>query len=171
MTDLPPLPSVEPASKAADQKFCFSCGSVLHLSASSCPKCGALQPAQTALVPVPPLAAMVQVSPSALPHGHVYCRGCGQPIHESAISCPKCGALQRSANFATARSASGNDRMTAALLALFLGGLGGHKFYLGQTGMGILYLLFCWTLIPALIAFIEGIIFLTMSDADFAAKY
>lgn len=23
-----------------------------------------------------------------------YCRGCGQHIHETAISCPKCGALQ-----------------------------------------------------------------------------
>ena len=169
MTDLTPLPAAELATKAADQKFCFSCGCVLHLSASSCPKCGAVQPVQTALVPVQPLAAMTH--PSAPPPKHVYCRGCGQHIHESAISCPKCGALQKSANFATPRSASGNDRMTAALLALFLGGIGGHKFYLGQTGMGILYLLFFWTLIPALIAFIEGIIFLTMSDADFAAKY
>ncbi len=69
------------------------------------------------------------------------------------------------------RSASGLDRMTAALLAIFLGALGGHKFYLGRIGQGILYLLFCWTFIPAIIAFIEGIIFLTMSDADFAAKY
>ena len=69
------------------------------------------------------------------------------------------------------RSSSGLDRMTAALLAIFLGGLGGHKFYLGRIGQGILYLLFCWTFIPAIISFIEGIIFLTMSDADFAAKY
>lgn len=45
---------------------------------------------------------------------------------------------------------------TAVLLALFLGGLGIHKFYLGQTGMGIVYLLFCWTYIPSIIAFIEA---------------
>ena len=47
------------------------------------------------------------------------------------------------------------DPTTAVLLALFLGGLGAHKFYLGQTGAGIVYLLFCWTSIPALIALIE----------------
>lgn len=45
---------------------------------------------------------------------------------------------------------------TAVLLALFLGGLGIHKFYLGKAGMGILYLLFCWTYIPAVIAFFEA---------------
>jgi len=45
---------------------------------------------------------------------------------------------------------------TALLLALFLGGVGGHKFYMGETGLGIVYLLFCWTYIPAIIAFIEA---------------
>jgi TM2 domain-containing membrane protein YozV len=45
---------------------------------------------------------------------------------------------------------------TAVLLAVLLGGLGAHKFYLGQTGMGIMYLLFCWTGIPALVALIEA---------------
>ena len=44
---------------------------------------------------------------------------------------------------------------TAILLALFLGGVGGHKFYMGEAGLGVLYLFFCWTYIPGLIAFIE----------------
>ena len=44
---------------------------------------------------------------------------------------------------------------TAVLLALFLGGLGIHKFYLGQPGLGVLYILFCWTYIPSIIALIE----------------
>ena len=61
--------------------------------------------------------------------------------------------------------------MTAGLLALFVGGFGVHKFYLGQAGIGVVYLLFCWTGIPGIIAFIEGIILLTMSDDDFNAKY
>lgn len=47
---------------------------------------------------------------------------------------------------------------TAVLLALFLGGLGIHKFYLGQTGLGVLYLIFCWTYIPSLIALIEAFV-------------
>jgi len=45
---------------------------------------------------------------------------------------------------------------TAVVLALFLGGLGIHKFYLGQTGLGILYLVFCWTYIPGIVGFIEA---------------
>ncbi len=47
---------------------------------------------------------------------------------------------------------------TAVLLALFLGGLGIHKFYLGQAGWGVAYLLFCWTYIPAVIAFFEAFV-------------
>ena len=63
------------------------------------------------------------------------------------------------------------DKTTAALLAFFLGGFGVHRFYLGQTGKGILYLVFFWTLIPALVAFVDFIIFLTMAKEDFDAKY
>lgn len=63
------------------------------------------------------------------------------------------------------------SKTTAGVLALFLGGLGVHKFYLGQGGLGILYLLFCWTFIPAFIAFFEAIILFTMTDAAFNAKY
>lgn len=63
------------------------------------------------------------------------------------------------------------DKTTAAILALILGGLGVHKFYLGQYGMGFLYLLFCWTFVPAIIALVEFIQFLSMTDEAFNAKY
>lgn len=63
------------------------------------------------------------------------------------------------------------NRIVAAILAFFVGGFGIHKFYLGQIGWGIVYLLFCWTFIPALVAFIEFIIYLCTSDEDFARKY
>lgn len=55
-------------------------------------------------------------------------------------------------------------------MALFLGGLGIHKFYLGKSGAGIVYLLFCWTFVPEIIAFIEAIIYFTQSDEAFAAS-
>lgn len=45
---------------------------------------------------------------------------------------------------------------TAVVLALLLGWLGGHKFYLGQTGLGIVYLLFSWSGIPLIVSFIEA---------------
>jgi TM2 domain-containing membrane protein YozV len=63
------------------------------------------------------------------------------------------------------------NKTTAAILAFFLGGLGIHRFYLGQTGYGFLYLIFCWTFIPAIIAFIDFIIFLTMDEHSFNLKY
>lgn len=61
------------------------------------------------------------------------------------------------------------QRTTYGILAILLGGIGVHRFYIGQVGKGILYLLFCWTFIPALIGFIEGIIWLTRNDDQFEA--
>lgn len=63
------------------------------------------------------------------------------------------------------------DKTSAGLLALFLGGLGAHKFYLGRTGMGLIYLLFCWTFIPAIVSFFEAVVLFSMSDGAFNAKY
>ena len=47
------------------------------------------------------------------------------------------------------------DELIGVLLALFLGGLGIHHFYLRRDGLGILYLVFSWTGIPMIIAWIE----------------
>ncbi len=69
------------------------------------------------------------------------------------------------------RKSSGKNRTTAAVLAIVLGGLGAHHFYLGHIGKGILYLLFCWTYIPTIVAFVEGIIYFTQSNEEFANKY
>jgi|SRR5947209_8071871 len=93
-----------------------------------------------------------------------HCRDCGAVISSRAEICPKCGVRQLAAG-------GGRSRVTAALLAILLGHFGVHKFYLGKPGMGILYLLFCWTFIPTVAGFIEGIIYLTMTDAAFDAKY
>jgi TM2 domain-containing membrane protein YozV len=66
---------------------------------------------------------------------------------------------------------NGRSRTTAALFAFFLGGIGAHKFYLGQPGRGIVYLLFCWTFIPAIVSFIEAIVLLSTDDQTFNARY
>lgn len=101
-----------------------------------------------------------------------FCHECGAAIKAKAEICPKCGVRQtpHGSTFG-AVAPNGKSKLAAALFALFLGGIGGHKFYLGKTGQGILFIFFCWTFIPALIGFIEGIIFLTMSDDAFIQKY
>ncbi|XRJ98011.1 TM2 domain-containing protein [Latilactobacillus sakei] len=50
------------------------------------------------------------------------------------------------------------NKLVYILLALFLGGLGVHKFFAGKIGTGILYIIFCWTGIPSFIGLIEAII-------------
>lgn len=50
------------------------------------------------------------------------------------------------------------NKLAYCLLALFLGGIGGHQFYAGKIVSGVFYLLFCWTGIPAIIALIDLII-------------
>jgi len=174
--DARPMPENQPlastqtaiaATKAADQKFCFSCGLPVHHSAEACPKCGAVQPvhAESTVSPLKPIHSVGK--PDVLPAHHVFCRGCGVPIHETAPTCPKCGAVQQTAS----ATGSGRDRTTAGLLAILLGSFGAHRFYLGHIGLGFLYLIFFWTWIPGIVGLIEGIIYFTLSDNEFKARY
>ncbi|MGB3465589.1 MAG: NINE protein [Cyclobacteriaceae bacterium] len=63
------------------------------------------------------------------------------------------------------------NRTTASLLALLIGGLGVHQFYLGNTLKGIIYICFSWTLIPVVISLVDFIVLITMHDHDFNARY
>lgn len=63
------------------------------------------------------------------------------------------------------------DKNLAAILALLLGGLGIHRFYLGQPLLGILYLIFCWTFIPLCLSIIDFFAFIFMSQNRFNSKY
>lgn len=74
----------------------------------------------------------------------------------------------------------GSEKITASLLAFFLGGLGVHKFFLGTNSSGIIMLLISlvgWPLlfipnfIVAAIGFIEGIIYISKTDEDFYNTY
>jgi TM2 domain-containing membrane protein YozV len=61
------------------------------------------------------------------------------------------------------------DKNVAGILALFFGWLGIHRFYLGQIGLGIVYLLFFW--ISWVVAFIDAIALFAMDEDDFNRKY
>lgn len=113
-----------------------------------------------------------------------HCFACANILDARAELCPRCGVRQPSVpgmNAPVLASApvvisppaptTTRSKTTAALLAFFLGGIGVHKFYLGQGGLGVVYLLFCWTFIPAIVAFIEFLVLLGMSERDFATRY
>lgn len=52
------------------------------------------------------------------------------------------------------------NKVIYIVLAVFLGSFGVHKFYARKTGMGLLFLVFCWTGIPQILAIISAIIVL-----------
>ncbi|WP_084187279.1 NINE protein [Andreprevotia chitinilytica] len=92
----------------------------------------------------------------------IFCKACGKQLHDNNPICPHCGANQKGPRY--------KSKVAAGLLAILFGGFGVHRFYLGKW-WGLFYLLFCWTLIPGLIAFIEGIVFLCADDAAWNDKY
>ena len=128
-------------------------------------------------------------------HDTVECPFCAEQISVRAKKCRHCGETldvtlrsaqealrvsERSGNVymnaAVAPAAQGYSRTVksrgvAIALALLLGGIGAHKFYLDRPGQGIIYLLLCWTFIPAVIAFFEGIVYALSNDAAFHTKY
>jgi TM2 domain-containing membrane protein YozV len=62
------------------------------------------------------------------------------------------------------------NQKVAVILALsgfFLPIVGLHKFYLGQPGWGILYLMLSWTPIPRVASVIEGIWYLSLRQDEF----
>lgn len=123
---------------------CKECGQQISDSASVCPHCGA------------PIIK------------EVFSPNCGTKMLQNLKYCPQCGASNPGA-----RNRYPKDRLTAGLLALFLGGLGIHYFYLEKTTAGLLSILLslCTCGIWQIIMLIQGIIILTMTDEDFNEKY
>jgi TM2 domain-containing membrane protein YozV len=67
--------------------------------------------------------------------------------------------------------ASGKDRLVATTLAILFGDFGIHKFYLGKAAQGAIYLFFCWTGIPGLVAWIDAITYLLKTNEAWADEY
>lgn len=110
------------------------------------------------------------------------CLNCKSKVPDAAEFCVECGeALRRSSSdqqeaereeVALMKNMSDSQRMVfqsrmsserksttaGAVLAVFLGGLGVHRFYLGQVGLGVVYVLLCWTFIPAVFALLEAFV-------------
>jgi TM2 domain-containing membrane protein YozV len=101
-----------------------------------------------------------------------HCLECGSEINLKAEICPECGVLVSPLPGTTR---SGRNKIAAALLALFLGVAGAHKFYLGNAKMGIIYILISLTaiglIVTAILSIYDFIMLLTMSDSDFTMKF
>lgn len=75
-----------------------------------------------------------------------FCPNCGAQIGVNCTSCPNCGinftqpVVNQVVN-TPATPVGAKSRICAGLLAIFLGGLGIHNFYLGYTGKGVAQLL------------------------------
>lgn len=131
--------------------YCRNCGKEVDPKAVACPACG-----------VPPRLEKK------------YCPNCGSPTEPNQALCTKCGV-------SLAAVGGTKNRVAAALLAIFLGSLGFHKFYLGYTREGVVMLLLtlvgglltfgvvAW--IMGVVGFIEGIVYLIRPDAEFEQQY
>jgi len=155
-----------PASQAS--AFCGACGAVIHPNEKFCPSCGTQAvkaiPQQQQFYQQQPLAA-VPYQNAPYPPATTY-PPAAFPATNPYPPAPYPAAAYPLAPYSAAPPAVGKpvNKVTYALLAIFLGGFGVHKFIAGKAGLGVLYLLFFWTFIPAIVALVEGIVALTKQE-------
>ena len=181
-------------NETAAERACPNCRRVLGAFERNCLHC---EREREAAPPgnAPPVSAPPPFPPSCrapsyaapLPQPtqtpHIQCLNCRQWVPQRAGQCLTCGALMPSSNFSAAPAPFQNsyypltpyrprkDKIAAGLFGILLGTFGGQHFYLGNTGAGILSVLFCWTYIPTLIGLIQGILFLCMDDEEFHLRH
>jgi TM2 domain-containing membrane protein YozV len=134
--------------------YCRNCGHDVNPNAVACPACG-----------VPPLLEAK------------FCQSCGTATQPNQVLCTKCGvALVRRGG-----GVGDSKKLTAGILAILLSGFGIHKFYLGYTTEGVIMLVAtlgagvvtcgATALIMSVIGVVEGVIYLTKTDAEFERIY
>jgi len=107
-----------------------------------------------------------------------FCSGCGELLHQDAVVCPKCGVGQRSVRGTTYQVGKQTpNRVLAIVLCLILGTFGVHRFYVGQTGVGLVMLLctvlsgfLLWPLM-LLVNLVEIVVWALTSDADWEMQF
>jgi len=120
--------------------YCKNCANELNQNAAVCEKCGA------------PVGA-----------GNNYCGNCAAAMPQNSAFCPACGAPAQQYNAMGQRK----SKLAAGLLAILVGALGIHNFYLGFTGKAVAQLLItvlsCGILsvVSFVWALVEGIFILT----------
>ena len=109
--------------------YCTNCGAEISDNAVVCVKCG------------------------CDPAGNVkYCANCGAEAANGAVACVKCGCALSGSKNPVANGAESNRWLISLLLCIFLGTLGIHNFYVGNTKTGV------WQLLITLLVCIPGYI-------------
>lgn len=111
--------------------YCKNCGSEMNENAAVCLNCGAAKNV-----------------------GKGYCANCGNAVNENASVCLSCGAAISSGKSGNGQ-AGDKQKTVAGLLAIFLGHLGIHWFYLGFKNKAITNIVI--SLVSAVLVFAFGI--------------
>ncbi len=115
----------------------------------------------------------------------MYCPSCGTVSNEGARFCKSCGMAMSDAGRYESETIGGpgyaahhpwptKSKVTAGVLAILLGWLGIHKFYLGYAASGILLIIITLVtcgIVSSFIGLIEGILYLTKTDVEFHNTY
>jgi len=116
----------------------------------------------------------------------MHCAACGKEIADDAVVCVGCGravvpfvvsAYDGGQALSPEAADFASKKIPAAVCGILLGSLGVHKFILGQTTPGLIMLLVTLftcgfgSMIMHPIGLIEGIIYLTKTDAEFYRQY
>ena len=138
--------------------YCTNCGNTVDRRAVICPRCG--------------------VAPW---RGKSFCPNCAHETNPDQAVCLSCGVALPNREGPGVTEGIDQRKLTAGLLAIFLGWLGIHKFYLGYKEEAIIMLIVsivgyfatCGvaTSVMAIIGVIEGVLYLTRDDMEFERIY
>lgn len=162
-TQTPAPQASQSQHSVAGTKHCPYCDEQVSMSAKKCKHCGEiLDVALRAVEEVKKSAHLRQQPQQPMVFMNAGGGGGGSSSAANAIGGGGYGAGQ---------IVGTKSRVVAAVLAFFFGGLGIHKFYLGQLAWGVIYVVFCWTFIPVFLGWIEGLLYLLSTERAFALKY
>jgi TM2 domain-containing membrane protein YozV len=162
--------------------YCSSCGAPNFDGAGFCTTCGAMPLTSAAESPSTGRPVSAPQSPPPAPPPPPYEPGVNLRQTSQPLSAPPQPPIHQPPSVVYQQPvyinqpvvvAANKSKLTAGLLALFLGGLGIHRFYLGHNGIGVTQLLLClagwltcglttavvliWSLIDAILIFTGSI--------------